>query len=335
MTDRPFVPLAVTDRSGHDESVHFGAVVLLDRSGDIQLALGDPRVEIYPRSSLKPLQAWAMVESGLVLPDDLLALVCASHDGRAMHLDGVRRILESAGLDEATLANTPDLPLAVDEAERVLSGGGSRSSLQQNCSGKHAGMLATCRTAGWPVDNYLDMSHPLQRAITTGIAHLIEKDVPHIGIDGCGAPSHVLQLVDLARAFRTIASGAAGGSGTRIHRAMTSYPDMVGGPEHTTTHHTTTHHTTTQLMRGVDGLMLKDGAEGVFAGALPDGRALALKVADGANRARPPIMRAVLLGLGVDISNVDPRSFEAQVLGHGQRVGGVRCVEELASWGKG
>jgi L-asparaginase II len=324
MTTSPFVPLAIADRSGHDESTHFGALVLLDREGNVCASLGDPMVEIYPRSSLKPLQAWAMLEAGLDLPDELLALVCASHDGRAMHIDGVRRILESAGLDESNLLNTADLPLAPDEAERVLMSGGTRSSIQQNCSGKHAGMLATCRANGWPIESYLDGTHPLQRAIVSGIAHLSGRAVAHIGIDGCGAPSHVMQLTDLARAFRSIATGEEGSSGARITRAMTAHPDMVGGPGHPTT----------AMMQGIPGLVLKDGAEGVFAGAFADGRAVALKIADGSNRARPPVMRAALAALGADISGVDSRVFEPEVLGHGHRVGGVRCVEELTALGK-
>lgn len=320
MTPSPFVPLAVADRSDQDESVHFGAVVLLGRDGGVMEALGDPDVEIYPRSSLKPLQAWAMLEAGLDLPDELLALVCASHDGRSSHIAGVRSILESVGLDENSLSNTADLPLAQDEAERVLASGGSRTSIQQNCSGKHAGMLATCRHNNWPIDTYLDESHPLQEMIVRGINTLSGRAVSHIGIDGCGAPTHVLRLVDLARAFRSIAVGDAGPNGTRIFDAMTKHPEMVGGPRHSTT----------EMMQGIPGLMLKDGAEGVFAGALADGRALALKVADGANRARPPIMREALRALGIDVSNVVPRAFESAVLGHGRQVGGVRCVAEFA-----
>lgn len=320
MTAASFVPLAVTDRSGRDESVHWGALVVIDRSGDVALSLGDPSVEIYPRSSLKPLQAWAMLEAGLDLPDELLALVCASHDGRPMHIDGVRRILTSVGLDESCLANTPDLPLAADEAEKVLSRGGMRSSILQNCSGKHAGMLATCCAAGWAIDSYLEGVHPLQRAAAAGIEHLTEHTISHIGIDGCGAPTHMLRLADLARAFRSIATGSAGGSGDRIFSAMTSHPEMVGGPGHSTT----------AMMRGVPGLMAKDGAEGVFAGALSDGRAFALKIADGANRARPPIVRAALRALDVDVSGVDASAFTSIVLGHGRPVGAVRCVGELA-----
>lgn len=320
MTVTSFAPLAVTDRSGRDESVHWGALVLLERSGDVALSFGDPFVEIYPRSSLKPLQAWAMLEAGLDLPDELLALVCASHDGRAMHIDGVRRILTTAGLDDSCLANTPDLPLAADEAESVLSQGGTRSSILQNCSGKHAGMLVTCQVANWPIDTYLEGSHPLQRAIASGIEHLTDRSIPHIGIDGCGAPTHMLRLADLARAFRSIATGSAGASGDRIFSAMTAHPEMVGGPGHATT----------AVMRGIPGLMAKDGAEGVFAGALSDGRAFALKIADGANRARPPIVRAALRALDVDVSGVDASAFASIVLGHGRPVGAVRCVGELA-----
>ncbi|MFM8856859.1 MAG: asparaginase, partial [Actinomycetota bacterium] len=176
---------------------------------------------------------------------------------------------------------------------------------------------------GWPIETYLDMSHPLQRAIVEGLAHLISRPtIAHIGSEGCGAPTHVLQLIDLARAFRAIASGAAGSSGERIARAMTTHPAMVGGPGHVTT----------ALMRGIPGLVLKDGAEGVFAGALADGRALALKIGDGSNRARPPVMRAALRALDVDMSKIDEAVFESPVLGHGHRVGQVRCVGELATF---
>ena len=109
-TPESFVPVAITDRSGLDESVHFGAVVALGPGGDIEFAVGDPLAIVYPRSSNKPMQAVAMVRAGLSLPPDLLALVCASHDGTPMHTDGALRILAGAGLDEAALANTRSLP---------------------------------------------------------------------------------------------------------------------------------------------------------------------------------------------------------------------------------
>lgn len=316
-----YQPLAVTYRSDVLESVHHAAVVGLDRDGSVAFAFGDVNLPVYPRSSTKPLQAHAMVSAGLDLPDDLLALVCASHDGRPMHLDGARRILSTVGLDETALANTADLPLDESESMRVVRQGGTPSPLQMNCSGKHAGMIATCVINGWSHGaDYLNVEHPLQMAITNGIPALIDAPVSGIGVDGCGAPAHVIPLVGLARAFRAMATGGAGEAGRRIHRAMSSNPDMVGGPDRDVS----------LLMRGIPGLMAKDGAEGVFAAALPDGRAVALKVADGANRPRPPLMRAALSALGVDIAGVRADAFASVLLGHGKPVGEVRIVGELA-----
>jgi L-asparaginase II len=311
-----FVPLAITDRSGFDESVHFGAVVALGPSGAVEYVAGDPTVKIYPRSSNKPMQAVAMLRAGLRLPPDLLALVCASHDGTPVHLDAARRILSMAGLDESALANVPDLPLDPDSAEAVIRSGGRRTALQMNCSGKHSGMLATCVHNAWPHDaSYLDREHPLQRMITETLGELAEEASPHIGVDGCGAPAHVMSLLGLARCFRTIAGRAGGDSCRTVADAMTTYPEMVGGERRDVT----------RLMRAVPGLVAKDGAEGVMAVALPDGRAVALKIADGANRARPAVLVAALERLGVDVDAVAPNVAQ-YVLGHGEPVGVVRAV---------
>jgi len=311
-----FVPIAITRRSGFDESVHFGAVVALGRSGEIEYAAGDPEVAVYPRSSNKPMQAVAMVRAGLTLPPDLLALVCASHDGAPMHIDGARRILAIAGLDDGALANTADLPLDDHEAEAALRRGDHARPLYMNCSGKHSGMLATCVCNGWAHDaSYLETAHPLQQRITDTIAELAEQTVPHIGVDGCGAPAHVMTLIGLARGFRSIAVGAAGSSGLAVRDAMTSHPEMVGGARRDVT----------TFMRSIPGLIAKDGADGVFAAALPDGRAVALKVADGANRARPPAMVAALRRLGIDVSDVAPLVGES-IMGHGHPVGEVRAI---------
>ena len=172
-TPESFVPVAITDRSGLDESVHYGAVVALGPCGEIEFAVGDPLAVVYPRSSNKPMQAVAMVRAGLSLPPDLLALVCASHDGTPMHTDGALRILAGAGLDEGALANTRSLPLDQAAAEAVLRAGLPRTSLLMNCSGKHSGMLATCVRNGWAHDaSYLAVDHPLQLAITAAIDEL-------------------------------------------------------------------------------------------------------------------------------------------------------------------
>jgi L-asparaginase II len=315
-TPEAFAPVAITRRSGCDESVHFGAVVGLAPNGDVEFAVGDPSAAIYPRSSNKPMQAVAMVRSGLQLPPDLLALVCASHDGTPKHLDGVRRILASAGLQEELLANTPGLPLDENAAEAVLRLGGGRTTLQMNCSGKHSGMLVTSAANGWPVDaQYLHPDHPLQQRITATIDDLTAEVHSHIGVDGCGSPAHVISLLGLARAFRGIANGDAGMAGDAVYDCMTAHPEMVGGDRRDVT----------KFMRNVSGLMAKDGADGVFAAALPDGRAVALKIADGANRARPPVMVAALRALGIDVSAVEPLVIEP-VMGHGQRVGEVRAI---------
>jgi L-asparaginase II len=316
-TPEAFVPVAITRRSGCDESVHFGAVVGLAPNGEIALAIGDRATSIYPRSSNKPMQAVAMVRAGLELPPELLALVCASHDGTPAHLDAARRILATAGLDERSLANTADLPLDEASAEAVLRAGGGPTTLQMNCSGKHSGMLVTSAVNGWPIDSsYLSPDHPLQQHITTTIDGLAAEQHSHIGVDGCGSPAHVISLLGLARGFRSIATGAAGDAGDAVYRAMTAHPEMVGGNDRDVTH----------LMRNVPGLMAKDGADGVFAAALPDGRVVAMKIADGASRARPPVMIAALRALDVDVSAAEP--LVAQwILGHGSRVGEVRAIE--------
>ncbi len=258
-----------------------------------------------------------MVSAGLVLPPRLLALVCGSHDGRPEHLAAAREILSTVKLTESALGNTHDLPLNADASEVVLRHGGVRTALQMNCSGKHAGMLATCVHNGWLHDtSYLQIEHPLQQRITQMVLDLTGEQVAHIGVDGCGAPAHAMSLVGLARAFRAIVMSPQGSPAGAIAFAMGNYPEMVGGPTRDVT----------LLMQGISGLMAKDGADGVFAAALPDGRAVALKISDGANRARPPVMKAALQALGVDISAVDPRAFSSPIFGHGKPVGEVRVI---------
>jgi len=314
-----FVELAVTTRSGHDESVHYGAVVGLAPDGSVEFALGDPAAIVFPRSSTKPIQATAMVASGLDLPPHLLALVCASHDGRPEHLRAATDILSQAGLTEHNLKNTADYPLDPDAHEAVVRRGGVKTSLQMNCSGKHSGMLATCVHNGWDLDSYLHVDHPLQQRITEMVPELAGEGATYIGIDGCGAPAHALSLVGLARAFRAVAIAPEGVPAARVAHAMRTHPEMVGGPTRDIT----------LLIQGIPGLFGKDGAEGVFAIAMPDGRAIALKISDGANRARPPVMKFALQQLGIDISNVDERAFASPIMGHGSVVGSVRVTAQL------
>jgi L-asparaginase II len=307
VNDAAFVPLAITERSGFRESVHYGAVVALGRDGAIAWTAGDPDVVIYPRSALKPLQAASMVAAGLDLDHRLLAVVCASHDGRPEHRAAVTEILAGAGLDETDLRNTPTLPLDPDASMAAVRAGEPPSSLAQNCSGKHAGMLATAVANGWPTAGYLDTDHPVQRRIIDDLRAAVGP-VEHLGVDGCGAPAATVTLSGLARAVRRLAV-----DGHQVYRAMTRCPEMVGGPTRDVT----------LLMQMVPGLVAKDGAEGVHVAALPDGRAVAVKVADGAGRARAPVTVAALRALDVELP---ADALEEPILGHGEPVGRVRAL---------
>jgi len=293
--------------------------VALESDGSVAFALGDAGAVVFPRSSTKPIQATAMVASGLSLPPRLLALVCASHDGRAEHLSTAKEILATAGLTEDALGNTADYPLDPDAQDAAIRAGGVKTALQMNCSGKHSGMLATCVHNGWDLESYLHVDHPLQQRITEMVPQLAGEEASFIGVDGCGAPAHALSLTGLARAFRSVALAPSSSAAGQVATAIRQHPEMLGGPTRDIT----------LLIQGVPGLMGKDGAEGVFAIALPDGRAIALKISDGANRARPPVMKFALQALGVDVSAVDPRAFDSVIFGHGKPVGSVRVTATL------
>lgn len=310
-----FAPVAVVSRSNIDESVHFGAVVCLDEQGRITFSLGDPAVQIYPRSSTKPFQALAMVRAGLSLPAEQLALVCSSHNGEETHLSTARSILNNAGVSEEALRNIEDHPWHVPSQQQAIREGRAKSSLQMNCSGKHSGMLATCMINGWPTDSYLEQDHPLQVAITNTITEITGAKPVAIGVDGCGAPAHVIELHALARGLRAIATGAAGEAGDKVFEAMSHNPYMLGGDGRHVT----------KIVSGIPGLIAKDGAESVYVAAMSDGKAVALKLADGSGRGTPTVLLAALRQLGVDTSGVSPDITET-VFGHGKPVGTVHAV---------
>jgi L-asparaginase II len=301
-------------RGGVVESVHRGHLVVLAPDGSVRVRRGDPDGTFFPRSSLKLVQAVAMLRCGLELDGELLALACASHSGEPGHLDGVRRILAGAGLDEADLQNTPDLPLDAEAATAWVAAGHKPSPLTQNCSGKHSAMLATCVAAGWDRATYRDPDHPLQRTIRATVAELTgDGDPVHVTVDGCGAPLFSCTPAGLARAFARIATAPAGTPEHRVAAAVRACPWLLGG----------TGRFPTRLIEAVPGLVAKDGAEGVFAAALPDGGALAVKIADGSPRPLPPVVAALLGTLGVSgVGHVGA----VPVLGHGEPVGEVEAV---------
>ncbi len=302
-------PVALTTRSGFAENVHFGAVVGLGSDGSTCFTIGDPAVIVYPRSTMKPLQATAMLEAGLQLSDSELALACASHSGAPEHVAVVTGMLDRVGLTPDVLQNTMDLPYGVDARRAALVAGREPDRITMNCSGKHAAMIATCVSNGWPIDTYLDADHPLQRAITDLVVRFTGFE-PSIGVDGCGAPAHTLPLIELARTFRTLALERG-----PVWRAMTTHPDLVGGQGREVT----------EVMTSIPGLMAKDGADAVYAAALPDGRAVALKIADGSARAAGPVLFGALQRIGIDVGDV-PQRMNIPILGHGEPVGEVRPI---------
>ena len=315
------VPLAVQTRDGLVESVHHGSVIATAADGRTLLTAGQPLAPFYPRSALKPLQAVAMVRAGLDLPDKLLALAASSHSGAAAHRDGALRILELHGLTPQHLENNTDLPYGVREREEWLNGGGQATQLAQNCSGKHAAMAATCVINGWPVLGYLDPAHPLQRLVARTVADLTGEDPERTSTDGCGTPLFALSLRGMARAFGRLASATGPGSAeAAVASAMRRSPEMVAGEGRDVT----------ALMRLVPGLLAKDGFEGVQLVGLPDGRAVAVKISDGADRARMPVTVRALAALDVDTSPLS-RIAAAAVLGGGRPVGLLQAADFLAS----
>ncbi len=318
----PTAPLAYVVRADVVESVHHGHLVGVDGRGTRALTVGDPDVTFFPRSSLKPVQAVAMLRAGLDLAGELLALAAASHSGEPAHLDGVRRILDGADVGVDDLQNTPDLPLDPQAAACWRAAEHPPSPLAQNCSGKHAAMLATCRVAGWDVATYLDPGHPLQRAVRATVEDLTGVPVAHTAVDGCGAPLFSSTPAGLARAFARIATAPADTPEGRVGTALRAHPWWVAG----------TDRDVVRLTTAVPGLIAKDGAEGVFAAALPDGRAVALKVLDGALRPVRPVVAAALRVLGVDEPGL-AAAGHAAVLGHGVPVGRVAPVLDVPAAG--
>lgn len=311
-------------RSGVVESTHTGSVVVLRPDGSVAGARGVVDAPVFPRSANKPLQAVGLLDAGWRPPDArVLALATASHSGEPEHLEAVRRCLAAAGLSEAALQCPALPPLSQDAAAALLGTGQEPTPLTMNYSGKHAAMLAVTVAGGGDPAGYLGPDSPVQRAIRATIERLAGEPVRHVAVDGCGAPQHALTLTGLARAFGVLAT--AGGNEGRTAAAMRAYPFLVGGSGREVT----------ALLEGIPGLVVKDGAEGVYAAALPDGSAVAVKIADGAMRAAVVVLVAGLRRLGVQAEVLD-RLGSTPVLGGGVPVGELRptvgLLQRPRSW---
>jgi L-asparaginase II len=304
--------IATYTRSGFTESVHTGHAVVVDPTGVVIRSWGDPDRVVFPRSAAKPAQAVAMVRNGLDLPDHLLALAVASHGGERIHLAGVHEILALAELGEDALQTPADYPLDPRERDVWVADGRPPSRIAMTCSGKHAAMLLTCRVNGWPTDSYREPEHPLQQAIRWQVEALAGEAVQHVGVDGCGAPVMAVSLTGLARTLSRTVTDEQYSPARRVGQAMAAFPEFVGGA----------YSDVTALMQAVPGLVAKSGFEGVGVAALPDGTAVAVKAADGAERARQVAVAGILAGLGVERTALAP-FLSMPVLGGGAVVGQV------------
>jgi L-asparaginase II len=283
------------------ESVHRGAIFIARADGTSMFSLGEVDMPVYPRSSLKPIQALPLLESGAAdafeLTDEEIALACASHSGEPMHTTRVAAWLKKIGCTEADLACGPH-PVRYEPVWADMVRHGYRPTrIHNNCSGKHTGFLTVARQWNVTTDGYEQHDHPVQVAVAKALAELsgIEGELPW-GVDGCAAPNFALPLAAFAKALAKLAAPSSlpqsrGKAAQRIVQAMIAHPELVAG----------TGRSDTILMRAANGrVATKAGAEGFYAAIIPEeGLGIALKIDDGAGRGAETAMAAILDKLGL------------------------------------
>jgi L-asparaginase II len=299
--------LVEVTRGSRVESVHRGAVAVARADGTTSFSLGDVETPLYPRSSLKPIQALPLVESGAAdafgLSDEEIALACASHSGEPMHTSRVAAWLRKIGCSEASLACGPHPPRYEPTRIQMVRHGYRASRVHNNCSGKHTGFLTVARHWGIATDGYEHHDHPVQRAVAKTLAELAGLNGELAwAIDGCAAPNFALPLAAFARALAKIGDPSAlpenrGAAARRIVRAMIAHPELVGG----------TGRSDTILMQAASGrAATKAGAEGFYAAIVPEaGLGIAVKIDDGAGRAAETVIAAMMDKLGL-LPNLTP-----------------------------
>jgi len=318
------VPLVRVIRSGLLESVHAGHVAVCDADGRLLAAVGDPGRLLFSRSSVKPLQAAVSLRRiGEELPEDLVAIMCASHNGEPVHAKAVRRLLRRGGVPASALGCPPDLPSLPGDARRT----GRPARILHNCSGKHAGMLFACVRAGWDLRTYLAPGHRLQREILRAVRRGTGVERPVIGVDGCGAPVHGVPLSAMATLFARLARperlGPYAATAASAVRAMRASPYLVAGRRRTDT----------LVMAEVPGVVCKVGAEALHCAAvLEEGIGVAVRIEDGGERASGPALIHALAELGVaspaQVERLAPIA-RRPVLGGGRPVGEVVAAFRL------
>ncbi|HBN07560.1 MAG TPA: L-asparaginase [Cyanobacteria bacterium UBA8530] len=292
-------PLVEVWRGKFIESRHFGWAIAVRSDGERVFQIGEPPV-LFARSSLKPIQAIPLVESGAMKRFDVsseeLALCCGSHGGEEVHQQGVRKLLSKIGLLEKHLLCGGDSPLA------------------HNCSGKHAGMLALARHEGWSIEDYFLPGHPVQEAIRHAVRRFTGVELLSEGVDGCGVPVWRLPLENLARGFARMEGFEAGRA---VVEAMGSHPYLVGGQGK---------FDTTLMQASMGRLISKGGGEGVHAGLIKgQGIGWAVKILDGNRRAVPSVVLSLLERLGQRIP-LDRLKRETRFNHRGEAIGEIRSL---------
>ncbi|WP_010205106.1 asparaginase [Salinibacterium sp. PAMC 21357] len=306
------VQLAVLERSGMIESRHLGAAIVLAPDGSEVRRLGNPNALIYPRSTLKPMQAITVLRSGVTLPDEQLVLASASHTGSQRHQDVAESTLTAYGLSVDDLRCPHDWP-ADSEARRAAD---APTRLAMNCSGKHASFLAACVVNGWPLESYLEHEHPLQARIRTTVVEFTGAELAHEGTDGCGAPVFAMSLVSLATAIQRVATATVE-SDPHAHALISAIRANAWGLD------------MPQVAEAMNtlGIIAKRGAEGVLIAAAPDGTTVTLKILDGSIRPLLPVGLSLLAEAGALDSGAVAAvlsSTTEKVLGRGLPVGELR-----------
>ena len=324
------VPLIRVERGGVEEAIHAGHLAVSDATGGVHSSLGNTARLTYFRSCAKPFQAYAALQTGIIdrfeLQAEHVAIMAASHNGEPRHVEVVRDLLRRTGVSEAALqcgAHWPYYEPAADSARRELA---APVAVFNNCSGKHAGMLAASRMLDAPLDRYLEPDHPLQarvRAAVSAFSQCPEAEVRY-GIDGCSAPNAAVPLASMARSFAALIASSDGTART-IVEAMTTHPFLVGGSERFDT----------RLMEVTGGrLLAKGGAAGAHCSAdRRSGLGLAIKLDSGDGTWTSVAVMAALDQLGwLDPGERDAlSSFAAPNLRNHRRlvVGSVRPVFTL------
>ncbi len=307
-TPSDLAPLAVLERDGLAESFHHGIAVLVSPNGSVLEEHGNGKALIYPRSSLKPLQALTLYRLGLRLPQEQTVLTMASHHSTQDHITQVEAMLAGAGVSQSSLGCPPALPWNPAMKAKVSA----PAALYHNCSGKHAGFLAASALKGWDLDTYLSTTHPLQLAIHEVIEELSGEKVSKTAVDGCGAPLHAMSTIGLARGIARFVLEAK-----ELVAAALAHPSLIGDA------------TTPDAAFLRAGFYSKLGAEGVFTVGTPNGHAVSIKIADGSLRAAPGIALAMLSKHGLasadQIESVT-RETKVEVLGGGVSVGGLKVL---------